>query len=217
MEGSQIAKACSKSALELVDFSTSCINGELSMKGKKMVIFILFLAIVGSEFGDEEARRRARKPQGSWNFSLLHNKEARRRRRMKMLSLYRKHGWVPQLNHLIGLKTPSSGPQMDSTKKEELFNEISSFQKVYISWVSEILKLVSRFCAKRLFHPYHQQSGGLEVSNGNGANTKVVGNNKINQTGQKTDFFEYQINPKITQNTIKEPPKGPTKSKEFPK
>ena len=57
-------------------------------------------------------------------------------------------GWVPQLNKLVGLKTWVSGPRTNSTKKEEMFNEISSFQKVYISRVSEILKIVSRFCVK---------------------------------------------------------------------
>ena len=50
---------------------------------------------------------------------------------------------------LLGLKTPTSGPWMDSTKKEELLVEISSFQKVYISQVLETSKIVSRFYEKK--------------------------------------------------------------------
>ena len=67
--------------------------------------------------------------------------------------LYRKWEWVPQLNTPDRLKTCVSGLRMNSTKKEELFAEISSFQNVYISRVSEILKIASRFCIKRLFYP----------------------------------------------------------------
>ena len=51
------------------------------------------------------------------------------------------------------------GPRMSSKKKEEMFTEKSSFQKVYISRVSKILKVVSRFCVKRLFCPYHYKNG----------------------------------------------------------
>ena len=54
---------------------------------------------------------------------------------------------------LVGLKTSSSGPQMRSTKKEELFIEISNFQKVYVPQVSETLKIVSRFFCNKTVLP----------------------------------------------------------------
>ena len=71
-----------------------------------------------------------------WN-SFSSKKVARRGRGKKGSSLYRQWQWVPPLTQLLGLKTPSSGPRKDSTKKEELIVEISSFQKVYISQISE--------------------------------------------------------------------------------
>ena len=56
MEVLQITKTSSRGALEWVDFSTSCINGELSWREKKMTSIFL-LAMVWCGFGDEEARR----------------------------------------------------------------------------------------------------------------------------------------------------------------
>ena len=87
--------------------------------------------------------------------SLLKEKLQRKWESEGDFSFYRKWDWVSQLNKLVGLKTWVSGPRMNSTKKEEMFNEISCVQKVYISQVSETLKIVSRFCVKGLFYPYH--------------------------------------------------------------
>ena len=93
---------------------------------------IFLLARDWDVFGDEEARRKGRNPR-QLELSLSAHKVARRRRRMGRLSFYRKQGWVPQLMELVGLKTWVSGPRTSSTKKEEMFIEKSSFQKVYIS------------------------------------------------------------------------------------
>ena len=65
---------------------------------------------------------------------------------------------VPQLKSPKWAKTSLYGLRTDSTKKEELIVEISTFQKVYILRVSETVKIVSRFCVKRLFYPYQWQS-----------------------------------------------------------
>ena len=127
------------------------------MERKKITTSILPLAI-----DLREIERWRSKKQGSlkktlglgWN-SFSSKKVARRGRRKKGSSLYRNWQWVPPLTQLLGPKTPFFGPWMDSTKKEELIVEISNFQKVYVLRVSEILKIVSRFCAKRLFYPYH--------------------------------------------------------------
>ena len=53
----------------------------------------------------------------------------RKRKKRRRPSLYRKWRWIPQLKSLLGLKTWISRLWMHSTKKEELFVEISSFQK----------------------------------------------------------------------------------------
>ena len=87
--------------------------------------------------------------------SSSQKKSCKKRKKEDDSSLYRKWGWVPPLKNLVWLKKSTSGPRMDSMKQEELFNEIFSFQKVYISPVSEKLEIVSRFLCKRLFYPYH--------------------------------------------------------------
>lgn len=58
---------------------------------------------------------------------------------------------------------------------------------------------------------------GLEVSNGNRPNMKVVGNNKISQMGQLQISRINKYIPKLIKTQLREPPKGPTKSKEFSK
>ena len=85
--------------------------------------------------------------------SSSQKKSCKKRKKEEDSSLYRKWGWVPLLKNLVRLKTSTFGPRMSSTEKEEMFVEISNFQKVYVSRVSEILKIVSIFCAKRLFFP----------------------------------------------------------------
>ena len=72
--------------------------------------------------------------------------------------LYRQWLWDPQLKVLKWAKTSFSGLLTNSTKKEEMIVEISSFQKVYISRVSGTLKIVSRICAKRLIYPYYEEN-----------------------------------------------------------
>ena len=127
------------------------------MEGKKITTSILPLAI-----DLKEIERWRSKEQGKlkrtlglgWDF-LFSRKLQEEEERENDSSLYRQWPWVPLLRQLLGLKTPTSGPWMDSTKKEELIVEISSFQKVYISQISETSKIVSRFCAKRLFYPYN--------------------------------------------------------------
>ena len=50
---------------------------------------------------------------------------------------------------------------------------------------------------------------GLEVSNGNKANSKVVGNNKINQMEQKYRFLELLNKPQSHSKHNKGTSKGP--------
>ena len=124
--------------------------------------------------------------------SLFHNKVARRRTsEEEELLFYRKQGWVPQLKELVGLKTSTSGPRMSSTKKEEMFVEISSFQKVYIFRVSEIWKFVSRFLYKKIVLPLPLEKLGFEVLNGDGV-TKVIENDKTNKLELKHEFSEIE-------------------------
>ena len=95
-------------------------------------------------------------PRLGWD--TLFSRNCKKRRREKNSSLYRQWLWVPQLKSLKWARTSFYGLRTDSTKKEELIVEISTFQKVYILQVSETLKIVSRFCVKRLFYPYQWQS-----------------------------------------------------------
>ena len=104
------------------------------------------------DLGDEEQEGREDKGRNPRQLSLL-KKSCKKRKKEEDSSLYRKWARVPPLKNLVRLKTSAFGPRMNSTKNEGMFNEISSFQKVYISWVSEILKIVSIFCVKRLFCP----------------------------------------------------------------
>ena len=107
---------------------------------------------------EEQEQKQGLKPIMLEPKSLLNEKLQRKGESEGGFSFYRKWGWVPQLNKLVGLKTWVSGPRMNLMKKKEMFNEIPSFQKVSILRVSETLKIVSRFCVKRLFYPYHWQS-----------------------------------------------------------
>ena len=129
------------------------------MEGKKTTTSILPLAIDLREI----ERRRSKKqmeveenPRLGWDFWF--SRKCKKRRREKNSSLYRQWLWVPQLKSLKWARMSLCGLRTDSTKKEELIVEISTFQKVYILRVSETLKLVSRFCVKRLFYPYQWQS-----------------------------------------------------------
>ena len=114
-------------------------------------------------FGNEEARRKGANPR--WLELFFFPKEnCKKGKKEEGFPLYRKWGWVPPLKKLVGLKTRVFEPRRSSTKKKEMFIEIYSFQKIYILRVSEILKIVSRFCVKRLFCPYMRKVGfrGLE-------------------------------------------------------
>ena len=128
------------------------------MEGKKITTSILPLAIGLREIGRSKKQGARRKTLGlGWNFSLF-KESCKKRKRKKGSSLYRQWQWVPQLKSPNWAKISLYGLRMDSTKKEELIVEISTFQKVYILQVSETLKLVSRFHVKRLFYPYQWQS-----------------------------------------------------------
>ena len=129
------------------------------MEGKKIEASILPLA---RDLRVIERRRSKKqwklKKTLGWAGIPLSQGVARRGRRRR-LPLIQLRQWVPQLKSLKWARTSIYGFRMDSTKKEELLVEISTFQKVYILLVSETSKMVSRFCVKRLFYPYQWQSG----------------------------------------------------------
>ena len=105
---------------------------------------------------EQGAKKTWRKPRLGWDSSFP--QEVARRGRRRRLLLIQLRQWVPQLKSLKWARTSIYGLRTDSTKKEESIVEISTFQKVYILQVSETLKIVSRFCVKRLFYPYQWQS-----------------------------------------------------------
>ena len=68
---------------------------------------------------------------------------------------------------------------------------------IYFTSFGDIKNSVQILC-KKTDLPLSLAKYGLTVSNGNGSNTKVVGNDKMSQTEQNTNFFEYHTNPKIS-------------------
>ena len=68
-------------------------------------------------------------------------------------------------------------------------------KSIYFTSFGDIENGVQILCKKTVL-PLSMAKQALEVSNGNGANTKVVGNHKISQMGQNTDFFDYLLIPK---------------------
>ena len=106
---------------------------------------------------EEQGAKKLKKTLG-WAGTPLFLKKLQEEEEEEDFPLYRQWLWVPQLKSLKWAKTSFYGLRTDSTKKEELIVEISTFQKVYILQVSETLKIVSRFCEKRLFYPYQWQS-----------------------------------------------------------
>ena len=127
------------------------------MEGKKIEASILPLARDLREIERRRSKEQWKNSRAGLGF-LFFSRSCKKRRREKNSSLYRQWLWVPQLKSLKWARTPFYGLRTDSTKKEELIVEISTFQKVYILRVSETLKIVSRFCVKRLFYPYQWQS-----------------------------------------------------------
>ena len=108
---------------------------------------------------DGEARSKKENPRAGLELLfVLKGKLQEKGKREKDSSLYRQWQWVPQLKNPNWAKTSLYGLRTDLAKKEESIVEISSFQKVFVLRVSETLKLVSRFCVKRLFYPYQWQS-----------------------------------------------------------
>ena len=103
------------------------------MEGKKTTTSILPLAIDlreverwrSKEQEEEEEPRAGLEP-------FFFSRSCKKRRREKNSSLYRHWLWVPQLKSLKWARTSIYGLRTDSTKKEELIVEISTFQKVYI-------------------------------------------------------------------------------------
>ena len=126
------------------------------MEGKKIVASTQPLARDWERLREEEARNNGRTLGLGWDSSF--SQEVARRGRRRRLPLIQLRQWVPQLKGPKWARTSFYGLRTDSTKKKELLVEISTFQKVYILLVSETLKLVSRFCVKRLFYPYQWQS-----------------------------------------------------------
>lgn len=59
--------------------------------------------------------------------SSLSQQSNKKRTSEEELLFYRKQGWVSLLNKFVGLKASSFGSRMSSTKKEEMFVEISNF------------------------------------------------------------------------------------------
>ena len=153
MEGPLMARTCSKIAWN-GGFSPQMVSRRSSHGGEEDGNLHLSFSNNLREIERWRSKKRARR-NPRLDSLLSQRKVERKGRREEDSPFYRQWQWVPQLTQLLGLKTPSSRPRMDSTKKEELFVKISSFQKVYISRVSETLKIVSRFCAKRLIYPYH--------------------------------------------------------------
>ena len=129
------------------------------MEGKKIEASILPLARDLREIERRRSKKqwKLERTQG-WAGISCSQGSCKKRKRKKDSSLYRQWQWVPQLKSPNWAKTSLYGFRTDSTKKEELIVEISTFQKVYILRVSDTLKIVSRFCVKRLFYPYHWQS-----------------------------------------------------------
>ena len=63
-------------------------------------------------------------------------------------------------------------------------------KSIYFTSFGDIENSVQILCKKTVL-PLSMAKQGLEVSNGNGTNTKVVGNHKIHSTEQITDFQNY--------------------------
>ena len=127
---------------------------EALMEGKKTTTSILPLAIDLREIERRRSKKQWKlKRTLGWAGISGSQGSCKKRRREKNSSLYRQWLWVPQLKSLKWARTLFYGLRTDSTKKEELIVEISTFQKVYILQVSETLKIVSRFWCKKTVLP----------------------------------------------------------------
>ena len=162
------------------------------MEGKKIVASTQSLARDWERLREEEARSNGEKPRLGWDSSFSRNCKKRGKKKTS-----------PYIAKAMGPTTyKSKMGQNIVLRASDGFDEEGRIDRrnfyfpksIYFTSFGDIENCVQILCKKTVL-PLSMAKQSLEVSNGHGANTKVVGNHKIHSTGQITDFQNYQINP----------------------